>query len=72
MGQLKDNPKVEDFIKEALELNSLLSKQHETFCQKLSVINLMCKQSDSLMNQASDLRITFNEIDDKISGYITW
>jgi len=32
----------------------------------------MCKQSDSLKNQASDLRITFNEIDDKISGYKTW
>ena len=32
----------------------------------------MCKTSDSLMNQAFGLRITFNEIDDNISGYITW
>lgn len=36
------------------------------------MINPLCVKSDSLMNQSSDLRVTFNEIDDKILGFITW
>ncbi len=63
---------MEDFIKEALELNTLLSKKQEMLCQKLSFINPLCVKSDSLMNQSSDMRVTFNDIDDKISRFITW
>lgn len=63
---------MEEFIKEALELNTQLSKQQAMFCQKLSIINKICAKSDSLMNQSSDLRVIFNDIDDKISGFITW
>jgi len=50
MKQLKDNPKIEDFVKEALELNSLLSMQHATSCQMILVINLVCKECYSMMN----------------------
>ena len=38
LDRYKDVPTAEEFIKEALELNSLLVKQQEYFCQKLSHI----------------------------------
>ena len=64
---MKDNPKVEDFIKEELELNTLLSKTQAMFYKKLSIMNPLCVKSDSLMNQSSNLRVTFIDNDDKIS-----
>ena len=45
--------------------------QQTTFCQRLSVINTIYKESDSLMNRDFDMRVIFNEIDENISGYIT-
>ena len=36
--QLKDKPKIDEFRKEALELNTLLAWQQVIFCQKLSNI----------------------------------
>ena len=63
---------MEDFIKESLEINTLLLKKQAMFCQNLSIINPLCVKSDSLMNQSFDLRVTFNDIDDKISGFLTW
>jgi len=38
MEKYKDVPTVKEFIKEVLELNSLLLKQQEQFCHKMSHI----------------------------------
>ena len=38
LDKYKNVPTTEEFIKEALELNSLLVKQQKYFCQKLSHI----------------------------------
>lgn len=55
-----------------MELNDLLSKKQAMFYQKLSIINPPFVKSDSLVNQTSNLRVNFNDINDKISGFITW
>lgn len=72
MEQLKDSPKIDDFKKEDLELNTLLAQQHVVFCQKMTIINDVCNKRDSLMNQSANLRTNFDDIDDKITECITW
>ena len=69
--KLKDNPKVDEFKKEALELNTLLAQQQVLSCQKISSIIELFEKSDSLMNRVADQRIIFDEIDDKVSQYVT-
>ena len=69
---MKDNPKVDEFRKESLELNTLLAQQQVVFYQKLSSITKLCEKSDSVMNRVANERINFDEIDDKVSQYVTW
>ena len=68
---MKDNPKVDEFKREALELNTLVAQEQVFFCQKLSSIIELCEKSDSMMNRVADERTKFDEIDDKVSQYIT-
>jgi len=48
MDWYKNVPTTEEFIKEALEINYLLVKQHDYFCQKLSHITPYLIISDYL------------------------
>jgi hypothetical protein len=49
-----------------------LTKQQVIFCHKLALIHDLSKTSDSLVNQLSDLRTFYEDIDEKISEYIDW
>jgi len=72
MERYKDVPTTEEFIKEALELNSLLVRQQEYYCQKLSHITPYLTISDQLTDKAIDQRTEFNDLNTKISEFIEW
>ena len=70
MEKYKDVPTVEEFIKEALELNSLSLKQEEQFCQKMSHIAPYLITSDQLTDKANDQIIELNDLNTRISKFI--
>ena len=72
MYKFKDNPQIDEFIKEAVSLNSLLMQQEEILCQKISQINPYWKTSDKLTNQVIYMRIEYKEIHKMFSKFITW
>ena len=65
-------PTAEEFIKEALALNSLLSKQQNLSILQMSNIVPHLEISEQLTNIVIDQRIEFNELNTKIYDYIEW
>lgn len=72
MERYKDVSTTEEFIKDALELNSLLVRQQEYFCQKMSHITPYLTTSDQLTNKAINQRTEFSDLNTKISEFIEW
>lgn len=72
MEKYKDVPITEEFIKQALELNSLLVKQQEYFYQKMSDITPYLTTSDQLTDKAINQRTKFNDLNTRISNFIEW
>ena len=72
MEKCKDVPIVEEFIKEALELNSLLLKQQEFFFQNMSHITPYLITSDQLTDKMIDQRTGFTDLNTKIFEFIKW
>ena len=72
MERYKDVSTTEEFIKETLELNSLLVKQKEYFYQKMSHITPYLTTSDQLTDKVIDQRMEFNDLDTNISEFIKW
>ena len=68
----EDIPTVQEFIKESLTLNALLSKQQNLFILQMSNIVPHLEISEQLTNIVIDQRIEFNELNTKISDYIEW
>ena len=68
----KDVPTVEEFIKKALELNSLLLKQQGQFFQKMSHIAPYLITSDQLTDKEIDQRTKFTDLNTRISNFIEW
>ena len=66
----KDVPTTEEFIKEALELNSLLGKQQDYFCQKMSQITPYLTTSDRITDKEIDQRTEFTDLNTRISEFI--
>ena len=67
----KYNPKVNDFIKEVLSINSQLMQQKEVLCQKISQMSPYCEISDKLTSQVVDRRLEYDEIPKNIYEFIT-
>lgn len=67
MERYKEFPSTEEFIKEALELNSLLVRQQEYFCQEMSHITPYLTISEQLIDKAIDQRMDFNDLNTRIS-----
>lgn len=72
MERYKDVPTTKEFIKEALELNSLLVKWQEYFYQKMSHITPYLTTSSHLTDKAIDQRMEFKNLNTKISDFIEW
>lgn len=70
--KFKNNPKIDELIKEVVNPNSLLMRQEEIFCQKILQINPYCETSDKLTNQVIDMRFEYEEIHKKVSEFITY
>lgn len=68
----KDVPTTEEFIKDALELNSLLMRQQENLCQKLSHITPYLTISDQWSDKEIDQRVEFNDLNPRISEFTEW
>lgn len=69
---MRENPNINEIYKEELELDILLTKQQDIFYHKLALIHDFLKTNDSFVNQLSDLRRFYEDIDEKISEYIDW
>ena len=72
LAKYEDIPPREEFIKEALALNALLSKQQDLFILHISDIVPHLEISEQLTNTVIEQRIEFNELNTKISDYIEW
>jgi len=72
MEKYKDVPNVDEFVKEALELNSILSKQKYLLCQRMSHVTPYLITSDQLTDKEIDQRTGFNDLNTKIYEYIEW
>ena len=70
--QFIDYPKLEEFKKEALEANKALSQQLNLLCHKISLINPLCILTRSLINQAVNTILEFEDADDKVTNYLSW
>lgn len=68
----KDDPKIDQFVTEALGLNSQLMHQKELLCQTISEWNSYCETSDKLTSQVMEMRLEYDEIFKKVSDFITW
>ena len=68
----KDDPKIDQFITEALGLNVQPMHQKELLCQKISQWNYYCKTSDKLTSQVVEMRLEYDEIFKRVSDFITW
>lgn len=64
--------KIDQFITEALRLNSLLTHQKELLCQKISHQKSYCETSDKLTSQVVEMRLEYDEMFKKVSDFITW
>lgn len=72
MQRYKDVPTTNNFIKEALELNSLLVKQQECFFQNMSHINPYLTTSNEVTDKEIDQRMNFNDLNTRIFELIEW
>ena len=72
MEKYKYVPIVDELIKEALGLNSLLSKQKDLYCQRMLHVTHYLITSDQLIDKAIDQRTEFNDLNTKISEFIEW
>ena len=68
----KYDPKPDQFIIEALTLNSQLTHQKELLCQKISHWKYYCETSDKLTSQVVEMRLEYDEIFKKVSDHIFW
>jgi len=68
----KDDPKIDQFITEALGLNSQLMHQKELLCEKISKWNCYRETSDKLKSQFVEMRLEYDEIFKKVFDFITW
>ena len=71
IGMHKDDPKIKEFITEALALNAQLLQQEETLYQKISQWNSHCEKSDNITNQVIDLRLDYDLILKKVSDFLS-
>ncbi|MCY6524864.1 hypothetical protein, partial [Actinobacillus pleuropneumoniae] len=62
---------VEEFIKEALQINNFLSQKLTQLYQKIYLIYPLCIKTNALIDQAVNSRLEFEDTDDKITGYIS-
>jgi len=67
MEKYEDVPHVDEFIREALELHSLLSKQQEQFCERMSHIAPYLITSDQLTDKVIRQRTEFNDVNTRTS-----
>ena len=70
MDKFKILPQVERFIKEALEMNSNLTRQQETFCQKISNTSCYCDTSKTLIEKVANRRLECENIEKKVTEFI--
>ena len=68
----KDDPKIIEFVSEALALNDQLLQQQDTLCQRILQWSSHCEMSDKITSQVVDVRLDYDLIDKRISDYLIW
>ena len=68
----KDEPKLAEFISESIGLNEQLLQQHEELGCKISQWSHYCELSDKITNQVVDLWSDYDQIDRRVTEYLTW
>jgi len=53
LEKYKDSPQIDQFVKEALNLNAQLMQQKELLCQEILQVNPYCEISDKLTANSS-------------------
>ena len=72
LQRFKDYPEVDQFKKEALESNKTLSLQLDILSQKITMVDPLCEITMSLAEKTTNSRLEFEDVDEKISEFLTW
>ena len=72
LDKFKDYPKIDQFKTEALETSKLFSQQLNDLCQKIAQSEPLCEITSSLIDEASNIRIEFENANENISEFISW
>ena len=72
MNKLEIQPRVEKFIREALEMNAKLKHQQEIFCQQASITSSYYDSSEILIQQVANKKLDCEKIEKKINEFIQW
>ena len=68
----RDDPKLTEFVSEALALNNQLLQHQEELCQTISQWNSHCEIRDKITNQVVELLLNYDLIDKRIYDYLKW
>ena len=70
--KFKEYSELDQFKMEALELSKALSRQLDILCYKISLADPLFVIATSLIEKAVNTRPEFEDVDEKISGFLTW
>ena len=72
MVELQSQPQLEKFIKEALDVNTMLKKEQQMFFHQASMINSYCDSNKIMIQQIAIQKLEFERLEKKIEEHIQW
>ena len=72
MNKLQSQPQLEKFIKEALDVNTMLKKEQEMFCHQASMIDSYCDSNKITIQQIAIQKLECERLENKIEEHIQW
>ena len=66
MAELQSQPQLEQFIKEALDVNTMLKKEQEMFCHQDSMIDSYCDSNKIMIQQIEIQKLKCEILEKKI------
>ena len=72
MNKLQSQPQLEQFIKEALDLNTKLKKEQEIFFHQASMIDSYCDSSKIMIQQIVIQKLECERLEKKMEEHIQW
>jgi len=72
MAELQSQPQLEQFIKETLDVNTMLKKEQEIFYHQASMIDSYCDSNKIMIQQIAIQKLECERLEKKIEEHIQW